>query len=152
MEINNELSFIDTVNHVIDKSLPLVSNLSNVSSVIKMYFKNTSWAGFYISDEKQEVLYLGPFQGSLACTTIPFNKGVCGKSAYLKKTLIVDNVLEFEGHIACSSSSRSEIVVPIIKENKVLGVIDLDSDLYSNYSLSDQELLEKCAEILSDLF
>ena len=86
MEINNELSFIDTVNHVIDKSLPLVSNLSNVSSVIKMYFKNTSWAGFYISDEKQEVLYLGPFQGSLACTIIPFNKGVCGKSAYLKKT------------------------------------------------------------------
>lgn len=152
MEINNELSFIDTVNHVIDKSLPLVSNLSNVSSVIKMYFKNTSWAGFYISDEKQEVLYLGPFQGSLACTIIPFNKGVCGKSAYLRKTLIVDNVLEFEGHIACSSSSRSEIVVPIIKENKVLGVIDLDSDLYSNYSLSDQELLEKCAEILSDLF
>lgn len=152
MEINNELSFIDTVNHVIDKSLPLVSNLSNVSSVIKMYFKNTSWAGFYISDEKQEVLYLGPFQGSLACTIIPFNKGVCGKSAYLRKTLIVDNVLEFEGHIACSSSSRSEIVVPIIKENKVLGVIDLDSDLYSNYSLIDQELLEKCAEILSDLF
>ena len=152
MEINNELSFIDTVNHVIDKSLPLVSNLSNVSSVIKMYFKNTSWAGFYISDEKQEVLYLGPFQGSLACTIIPFNKGVCGKSAYLKKTLIVDNVLEFEGHIACSSSSRSEIVVPIIKENKVLGVIDLDSDLYSNYSLIDQELLEKCAKILSDLF
>ena len=152
MEINNELSFIDTVNHVIDKNLPLVSNLSNVSSVIKKYFKNTSWAGFYISDEKQEVLYLGPFQGSLACTIIPFNKGVCGKSAYLRKTLIVDNVLEFEGHIACSSSSRSEIVVPIIKENKVLGVIDLDSDLYSNYSLSDQELLEKCAEILSDLF
>ena len=152
MEINNELSFIDTVNHVIDKSLPLVSNLSNVSSIIKMYFKNTSWAGFYISDKKQEVLYLGPFQGSLACTIIPFNKGVCGKSAYLRKTLIVDNVLEFEGHIACSSSSRSEIVVPIIKENKVLGVIDLDSDLYSNYSLSDQELLEKCAEILSDLF
>ena len=68
------------------------------------------------------------------------------------KTLIVDNVLEFEGHIACSSSSRSEIVVPIIKENKVLGVIDLDSDLYSNYSLIDQELLEKCAEILGDLF
>ena len=152
MEINNELSFIDTVNHVIDKNLPLVSNLSNVSSVIKMYFKNTSWAGFYISDEKQEVLYLGPFQGSLACTIIPFNKGVCGKSAYLRKTLIVDNVLEFEGHIACSSSSRSEIVVPIIKENKVLGVIDLDSDLYSNYSLIDQELLEKCAEILGDLF
>lgn len=152
MEINNELSFIDTVNHVIDKSLPLVSNLSNVSSVIKMYFKNTSWAGFYLSDEKQEVLYLGPFQGSLACTIIPFNKGVCGKSAYLKKTLIVDNVLEFEGHIACSSSSRSEIVVPIIKENKVLGVIDLDSDLYSNYSLSDKELLEQCAKILSELF
>ena len=110
----------------------------------------TLW--FYLSYENEDVLYLGPFQGSLACTTIPFNKGVCGKSAYLKKTLIVDNVLEFDGHIACSSSSRSEIVVPIIRGDEVLGVIDLDSDLYSNYSLSDQELLEQCAKILSELF
>ena len=152
MEIKKELSLIDNVKLLIDPTLPLISNLSNISSLLASFFKTSSWVGFYLKKEKENVLYLGPFQGSLACTIIPFGKGVCGKCAEEKKTIIVDNVLEFEGHIACSSSSRSEIVVPIIKDEVVVGVIDLDSDLYSSYSKEDGKLLENVANIISILF
>lgn len=135
--------------NIVDKSLPLVSNLANVSAVL-FTLDNLNWAGFYLA--KDDVLYLGPFQGEVACTTIPFGKGVCGTSALKKETIIVPDVNQFAGHIACSSKSKSEIVVPIIKDNKVLGVIDIDSPILNRFGLEEKELLEKVANLLAELF
>lgn len=143
---------ISNVKSLIDKNIPLVSNLSNLSRVIYESFENTSWCGFYITDSTKDVLYLGPYQGPLACTIIPIGKGVCGVSAESKETQLVDNVHEYPGHIACSSSTNSEIVVPVIKNNMVVAVIDLDSDLFANYTTQDQKLLEEVASIISELF
>lgn len=144
----NELLY-KQIENIIDKGLPLVSNLSNVSSLL---FKmgEVNWAGFYLSNG--EYLYLGPFQGDVACTRIPFNKGVCGKAYSDKKSVIVDDVNKFPGHIACSSLSKSEIVVPIKKDDVVFGVIDIDAPVYSRFKKEDQELLEKVAELLVPLF
>lgn len=149
-KINNNISILDNIVAIIDKDVPLISNLANLSYVLKFYFKNTDWAGFYLM--KNNVLYLGPFQGDLACTVISLNAGVCGKSAYLKQSILVPNVHEFEGHIACSSSTNSELVVPIIKDEKVLGVIDLDSNLINNYTNEDVKILESIANVIADLF
>ena len=101
---------------------------------------------------KDNVLYLGPFQGEIACTIIPFSKGVCGYAASNKKSIIVDDVNAFPGHIACSSLSKSEIVVPIIVNNEVKAVIDIDAPIYNRFTKEDQELLEEMAKILEVLF
>lgn len=149
---NNKEALLETIKSMIDTNLPLVSNLPNVSKLLKDGFDKTSWAGFYLSNETFDTLYLGPYQGNVACTTIPFNKGVCGVAAYKKESQLVANVHLFEGHIACSSLSNSEVVVPIIKDDKVYGVIDLDSNLFDNYSKEDVILLEKIANELAKLF
>ena len=137
------------IESIIDKDIPLVSNLSNVSSLLSK-MKDINWAGFYLSNGNY--LYLGPFQGDVACTIIPFDKGVCGKCYSDKKTIIVDDVNKFEGHIACSSLSKSEIVVPIIKNDIVMALIDIDAPIYSRFSNSEKEMLEKVALLLSELF
>lgn len=130
---------------VIDKDIPLVSNLANISALLyKM--EDINWAGFYLLDNG--ILILGPFQGEVACTIIPLDKGVCGAAASKRETIIVDNVNEFKGHIACSSKSKSEIVVPIIKDNNLIGVIDIDSPISSRFSLKEKEFLEKVAELI----
>ena len=147
----NEL-LISQTKAIMDKNLPLITNLSNLSSLIKDGIKGTSWAGFYLSNNEGTSLYLGPFQGKVACTLIPFGKGVCGTSALTKKTILVPDVNKFEGHIACSSTSRSEVVVPIIKDSKCVGVIDLDSDDYDNFNEDDSMTLETIAELIKDLF
>ena len=97
-------------------------------------------------------LYLGPFQGPIACTTIPFGRGVCGTAAILMNSQLVENVHEYPGHIACSSLTNSELVVPIIKNGKCVGVLDLDSNEFSNFTLNDQLLLEEVCKLLSTLF
>ena len=112
--------------------------------------KNINWAGFYLVND--DYLYLGPFQGEVACTLIPFTKGVCGYCYQKKESVIVDDVLSFKGHIACSSKSRSEIVTPIIKENKVVALIDIDSPSFSRFSCKEKELLEYVAFLLEELF
>lgn len=140
------------ISSIIDNTLPLVSNLSNLSRVLYEGFRHISWAGFYIADESGKTLYLGPYQGPIACTKIPFSKGVCGAAASSKTTILVDNVHEFPGHIACSSSTNSEIVVPIIKNDIVVGVIDLDSEMLSNFTQADALVLEKIAMSISQLF
>ena len=145
-------SLVDNVKAIIDKDIPLVSNLSNLSRLIYDSIPNTSWCGFYLSFKDRDELYLGPYQGPIACTLIKFGRGVCGTCALEKKTQLVSNVHECKNHIACSSKTNSEIVVPIIKENKVVGVIDLDSNLFDNYSNEDVALLEKIAKELSVLF
>lgn len=152
LHIKNNYDLIGSVNNVIDADLPLVSNLSNISRVIMDYIPNTDWSGFYLANETQEYLYLGPFQGSIATMKISLGMGVCGKAALKKESILVPNVHKFEGHIACSSLSNSEVVVPIIKDDKVVGVIDLDSNLYNNFTLEHVKLLEKVANIISKLF
>ena len=145
-------SLSTVINCVIDKNIPLVSNLANLSRVLFDWFENISWAGFYLANEEESLLYLGPYQGPLACTVIPFSKGVCGFSAREKKTVLVKNVHTFQGHIACSSRTNSELVTPIFKGNKIVGVIDLDSERLANFSEEDAKILEDAAIEISKLF
>ena len=140
---------IKQVKNVIDKDLPLVSNLANVSAIINQ-LDNLNWCGFYFVNG--DTLYLGPFQGEVACTTIPKGKGVCGKAFEEKATIIVDDVNQFKGHIACSSLSKSEIVVPIITDNEVKAVLDIDSPIYNRFNNNDKLYLEEITTILKDLF
>ena len=140
---------IEQVKSLTNKELPLVSNLSNASAVLNQ-LENINWCGFYLA--KDNVLYLGPFQGEPACTVIPFGKGVCGIAAKKQRTIVVPNVNEFEGHIACSSASKSEIVVPIIKDNDVKAVIDIDSPIFDRFNSEDKFLLEEIARILREFF
>lgn len=132
---------------VIRKDIPLVSNLANISALLyKM--NDINWAGFYLYENNQ--LVLGPFQGEVACTIISLGKGVCGTSALKRETIIVDDVNKFDGHIACSSLSKSEIVVPIIKNNNLIGVIDIDSPIYSRFSNKEKDFIENVASFISE--
>ena len=140
---------LSQIKSIIDPSLPLVSNLSNASAVLNQ-MENINWVGFYLV--KEDTLYLGPFQGDVACTIIHKGKGVCGTSLERKETIIVPNVNEFKGHIACSSLSKSEIVVPIIKDNEVKALIDVDAPIYDRFSNEDKALLEEIASVLAPLF
>lgn len=106
--------------------------------------------GFYLVHG--DSLYLGPFQGDVACTVIPKGKGVCGTAFEKKETIIVPNVNEFKGHIACSAISKSEIVVPIIKDDKVVGLIDVDAPIYNRFDDDEKYPLEEIAKVLSSLF
>lgn len=123
-----------------------ISLLSNMAAFIKHEFNDISWAGFYLNYDKQ--LILGPFQGLVACTTIPFNRGVCGACATELKTKRIANVHDFPGHIACDSASNSEIVIPIIVDNTLYGVLDLDSTSFNRFQENDQLILEKLVMVL----
>ena len=140
---------IEQIKAIIDKEAPLITNLSNASAVLNQ-MDNINWCGFYIV--KDNTLYLGPFQGEVACTKIEYGKGVCGTALKEEKTIIVDDVNKFKGHIACSSKSKSEIVVPIKKGNKVVALIDIDSPIYNRFSESDKNILENISIILKELF
>jgi len=128
-----------------DESDP-VANMANVAALIQEAF-HFWWTGFYRVIGEQ--LVLGPFQGPVACTRIGFGKGVCGTSWKDKKTLVVENVEQFPGHIACSSESRSEIVVPLIKQGEVIGVLDIDSERLATFDATDQQWLEQIAEVVA---
>ena len=134
---------------LIDPKLPLVTNLSNASALLNE-MKDINWCGFYLMYENG--LYLGPFQGDVACTFISLDRGVCGYAARNKKTVVVPNVNEFPGHIACSVLSKSEIVVPIIVDNKVKALIDIDSPIYNRFNEEDARYLEAFAKELEVLF
>ena len=123
----------------------LVANLANIAAALKEQFK-WLWVGFYLV--KNDELVLGPFQGPVACTRIKKGKGVCGSSWALEKTLIVPDVEKFPGHIACSSLSKSEIVIPIFRNNKVLGVLDVDSDELDQFDETDRLYLEKIVRLI----
>jgi L-methionine (R)-S-oxide reductase len=126
----------------------LISNLSNLTAAINDTFEKVSWVGFYLFDGKK--LYLGPFQGKVACTSIEIGKGVCGTSAAKRETIIVPDVNKFPGHIFCDSSSKSEIVIPIVKRNRLLGVLDLDSHDYNSFGKMDKEYLEEICKFLCE--
>ena len=128
-----------------DESDP-VANMANVAALIQEAF-HFWWTGFYRVIGEQ--LVLGPFQGPVACTRIGFGKGVCGTSWKERKTLVVEDVEQFPGHIACSSESKSEIVVPLMKQGEVIGVLDIDSERFATFDQTDKEWLEQIAEVVS---
>lgn len=125
----------------------LIANLANIASALKMTF-NHLWIGFYWVENEQ--LVLGPFQGPIACTRISIGKGVCGTAWEQEKTIIVQDVNDFPGHIACSSESISEIVTPIFSKNQeVIGVLDIDSSSKASFDSTDQKYLEQIAKIIT---
>lgn len=122
------------------------ANLSNTSALLNQFFDNINWVGFYLMDEDQ--LVLGPFQGLPACVRIDIGKGVCGTAVKTKESIIVPDVHKFTGHIVCDAASRSEIVIPIIKESKVIGVLDVDSPNLNRFSEEDRIGLEHVIRLL----
>ena len=123
----------------------LIANLANICAALKEQF-NWLWVGFYLV--KNNELVLGPFQGPIACTRIQKGRGVCGASLQQAQTLIVPDVEKFPGHIACSSLSKSEIVVPVIRNNIVVAVLDVDSELLNQFDTTDQYYLEQVIEAI----
>ena len=123
-----------------------ISSLANCCAVLKQSFSKISWVGFYLYDGTK--LYLGPFQGKVACTNIEIGKGVCGKAFELKQTIIVPDVSNFPGHIVCDSDSKSEIVTPLINGDKLFGVLDLDSADYNSFDEIDKQYLEQMCNFL----
>jgi len=133
-------SLLPQIKSIIENETDLIANLANISACLKTQF-NWLWVGFYLV--KDDELVLGPFQGPIACTRIKKGRGVCGTAWQEMKTIIVDDVEKFPGHIACSSLSKSEIVLPIIRNGEVIGVLDVDSEHLGFFDEIDQRFLEE---------
>jgi len=141
-------SLIPQIEALVTGEPDLTANLANIAAALK-YGMGFFWVGFYLV--KGEEMILGPFQGPIACTRIAKGKGVCGTTWANAETIIVPNVDEFPGHIACSSDSKSEIVLPAFKENKVALVLDVDSDRLNDFDRTDQQYLEQLMRIIEGL-
>ena len=135
--------------HFLYENDTMITSLSNLSAFLNYFLDDINWVGFYLYDGKK--LYLGPFQGLPACTEIALGSGVCGNSALEQKTYVVKDVHAFEGHIACDANSNSEIVVPIIVNNALFGVLDIDSPIKNRFDEIDQFYLEKVINKLVDI-
>ncbi|HEX2868534.1 MAG TPA: GAF domain-containing protein [Ignavibacteriales bacterium] len=153
IEINSSLTdeekyreLIPQMENLLSKDDFTVTTMSNFTAALKQTFSKVSWVGFYL--RKGDHLYLGPFQGKIACTQIKIGQGVCGTAAERQETVIVPDVDKFPGHIACDSLSRSEIVVPLMKEGELLGVLDLDSTSYNSFNEVDRQHLEALGRML----
>ena len=142
-------TLLSQIKALIDGETDTVANMANVAAALKQTF-NFFWVGFYLV--KEDSLVLGPFQGPIACTRIRFGKGVCGTAWKEAKTQIVPNVELFPGHIACSSESKSEIVIPLFKGDKVIGVLDIDSEKLNSFDQFDAFYLEKLSNLLAAKF
>ncbi len=138
--------FFEDLERYLSKENDMVANLANTAAFISAFFDNINWSGFYLLKKNQ--LVLGPFCGMPATTRIDIGKGVCGTAFEKGETLVVDNVCEFPGHIACDIRSKSEVVIPLVKNGKKYGVLDIDSSVYSRFSKEDVEILVKVLEIL----
>ncbi|MGW8122731.1 GAF domain-containing protein [Roseivirga echinicomitans] len=141
-------SLIPQIEALVTGEPDLIANLANIASALK-YGMGFFWVGFYFV--KEDELVLGPFQGPIACTRISKGKGVCGTSWETAKTILVPNVDEFPGHIACSSASKSEIVLPVMKNGEVNLILDVDSDLLNDFDEVDQIQLEKLVKVIEGL-
>lgn len=139
-------SLVPQIEGLLTSEPDLVANMANVAAALKEQF-GWFWVGFYVV--KQEELVLGPFQGPVACTRIRKGRGVCGTSWAEAKTLIVPDVEKFPGHIACSSLSKSEIVVPVIKNSEVVAVLDVDSEYLDWFDETDQKFLEEIVSLIN---
>lgn len=143
-------SLLPQIKGLLEGETDLIANLANVVAALKEQF-GWLWIGFYLvklSPQGEEELVLAPFQGPVACTRIKKGRGVCGTSWAEAKTLIVPDVEQFPGHIACSSLSKSEIVVPVVKNNQVVAVLDADSSDYGEFNETDQQYLEQIVQLL----
>ena len=123
-----------------------ISALSNISALLNQALEEVNWVGFYL--RKEDTLYLGPFQGEVACVEIPKDRGVCGSALTRSETILVKNVHDFPGHIACDSTTNSEIVVPIKFAGEVVAVLDLDSREFERFEMEDQKGLEKVVKVI----
>ncbi len=126
----------------------LITLLSNTSAFFNQMLDRINWVGYYLY--KDGKLILGPFQGKVACEIIPLSKGVCGACATAKETILVEDVHKFPGHIACDSASNSEIVVPIMVNNELWGLLDIDSPFVGRFTKEDQIMLEACVKVLEE--
>ena len=144
-KIETYQSLLPQIESLISGETDAIANMANVAAALHEAF-SFWWIGFYRVEGQQ--LVLGPFQGPIACTRIPYGKGVCGAAWQRAQTIIVPNVHNFPGHIACSSASNSEIVVPIIRNSRVIAVLDIDSTDFNTFDETDQLYLEKIAEML----
>jgi len=140
------VQLLPQIKSLVGGEMDMIANMANISSALKEQF-GWLWVGFYLV--KNDELVLGPFQGPIACTRIQKGRGVCGTAWIEMKTIIVDNVADFPGHIACSSLSKSEIVIPIYESDKVLGVLDVDSEQLAHFDETDKKYLEKIIEFIS---
>jgi GAF domain-containing protein len=138
-------SILPQISSLIDGESDQIANMANICAALKEQF-NFFWVGFYMI--KDDELVLGPFQGPVACTRIKRGKGVCGSAWEQKKTIIVPDVDLFPGHIACSSASKSEIVIPIIRSGKVIGVLDVDSEELNSFDETDADYLLQILEFI----
>jgi L-methionine (R)-S-oxide reductase len=132
---------------LLSKDENLITNLANFTAALKQTFEKISWVGFYLFDG--EKLYLGPFQGKIACTSIKIGQGVCGTAAQKKDSIVVPDVNKFPGHIFCDPDSKSEIVIPIFLNNNLFGVLDIDSNSFNSFNEVDKKYLEEIIGFLS---
>lgn len=123
-----------------------IANLSNAAALLNQFLDNVNWVGFYLTEGEE--LVLGPFQGLPACVRIPLGKGVCGTAASEKRTQRIADVHAFPGHIACDAASQSEIVIPLVKDNVTIGVLDIDSPIKNRFDEIDQQMLEAFSQAL----
>ncbi len=138
---------LEQLRALLEKRNP-IANLANASSFLYNTMNQLNWLGFYLIDGDE--LILGPFQGKVACTRIRVGQGVCGNAVKLEKTMKIDDVHQFAGHIACDSASNSEVVVPLWKDNQIVGVLDVDSPYQARFSNQDVQFLEKAAKIIQE--
>lgn len=125
----------------------VIANAANLAALLYWSLPQLNWAGFYLVEPQRGDLLLGPFQGKPACVRIALGKGVCGTAALRRETIVVDDVHAFPGHIACDSASNSEIVVPLVRDNVVLGVLDVDSPRFARFDADDRAGLEAVARL-----
>lgn len=140
--------FLQQLKAIVEGETNLIANLANITAFLNQSFNQINWVGFYLLENEE--LVLGPFQGKVACVRIPIGKGVCGTAVYRNRVIRVEDVHQFEGHIACDSESRSEIVLPIVINDTVCGVLDMDSPQYNRFSSYDEELLKEAVEIIKE--
>ena len=143
-------NLLSEASYLLNKDDKWYTTLSNASALLNLHIKNINWVGFYILDNNY--LYLGPFMGKPACTKIKVGSGVCGTCIKENKTIIVPNVHEFKGHIACDSESNSEICIPIHINNEIFGLLDIDSKEFNRFDNKDKLLLEEFIKILENKF
>lgn len=142
-------SLVPQIAALVDGEPDLIANLANITAALKEAF-GFFWVGFYLKRENQ--LVLGPFQGPIACTRIAFDKGVCGAAYTRRETILVPDVEQFPGHIACSSASKSEVVVPVFdRDGQVIMVLDVDSDSLDDFSEADVQGLERISALITSL-
>ena len=139
---------IEQAKSLIEDSKNFISSFANVSALLFDELGDVNWVGFYLVEDN--ILVLGPFQGKIACSFIPYGKGVCGTCLEKKQSIVVEDVHKFAGHIACDSRSNSEIVIPLFKRNDVFALLDIDSELFARFDNVDLAGLEKIVKVLEE--